>query len=102
MDDEDALIGTLLEDACLRLEDLAAACAVPPEWVIRRVQWGLLSAPGEAPAHWRFTSRDLCRARRMHALERDFEAVPELAALMADLLDDLETLRARLRRAERG
>jgi chaperone modulatory protein CbpM len=33
----------------------------------------------------------------MHALERDFDAVPELAALMADLLEELDALRARSR-----
>jgi chaperone modulatory protein CbpM len=32
----------------------------------------------------------------MRQLERDFEAVPELAALMADLLEELDELRARL------
>lgn len=102
MREEETLIAALLEDACLGLDDLAAACAVPPEWVIRHVQWGLLSVPGETPAHWRFTSVDLRRVRRMHALERDFEAVPELAALMADLMEDLDALRARLDRAKGG
>jgi chaperone modulatory protein CbpM len=33
----------------------------------------------------------------MWQLERDFEAVPELAALMADLLEELDTLRTRMR-----
>jgi chaperone modulatory protein CbpM len=32
----------------------------------------------------------------MRQIERDFEAVPELAALVADLLEELDTLRARL------
>jgi chaperone modulatory protein CbpM len=32
----------------------------------------------------------------MRQLERDFEAVPELAALMADLLEELDDLRARV------
>jgi len=35
----------------------------------------------------------------MRALERDFNAVPELAALMADLLEEMDLLRLRLRRA---
>jgi chaperone modulatory protein CbpM len=35
----------------------------------------------------------------MRQLERDFDAVPELAALVADLLEEMDTLRARLRRA---
>jgi chaperone modulatory protein CbpM len=35
----------------------------------------------------------------MRQLERDFEAVPELAALVADLLEEMDALRTRLRRA---
>jgi chaperone modulatory protein CbpM len=33
----------------------------------------------------------------MHRLDRDFDATPELAALVADLLEEIEALRARLR-----
>jgi chaperone modulatory protein CbpM len=31
----------------------------------------------------------------MRALERDFDAAPELAALVADLLEELDAVRAR-------
>jgi chaperone modulatory protein CbpM len=98
MRQEDVLIGALLEDACLTLEELSRACAVPPDWVIERVRDGLLTAPGESPSAWRFSSRDLARARQMRRFERDFDAVPELAALVVDLLDELEQVRSRLRR----
>lgn len=99
MRDEDILTGAVLEEACLTLEELAWACSVSPEWVVRHVEEGALSGLGASAADWRFTTRDLWRARHIHALERDFDAVPELAALVADLLEELETLRARLRRA---
>jgi chaperone modulatory protein CbpM len=38
----------------------------------------------------------------MRQLERDFDAVPELAALVADLLEEVDDLRGRLRRAGAG
>jgi chaperone modulatory protein CbpM len=41
----------------------------------------------------------MLRARRMLEVERAFDAAPELAALVADLLEELDTLRARLSRA---
>jgi chaperone modulatory protein CbpM len=47
---------------------------------------------------WRFSGVSLLRARRMRQLERDFDAVPELAALVADLLEEMDTLRAQTRR----
>lgn len=96
---QDPLLGALLDDACLSLDELARSCAVRHDWVIARVQDGLLATRGELPSDWRFSSRDLARARQMLRLERDFDAVPELAALFADLLEELEAMRLRLRRA---
>jgi chaperone modulatory protein CbpM len=46
---------------------------------------------------WRFRSGDLNRARRLLALERDFEANEQLAALVIDLGDEIRRLRTRLR-----
>lgn len=93
------LVGIALEGACLTLEELAAACAVEPDWVARRVSEGLIVVSGGTGGEWRFGSAALQRVRRMRALERDFEAGPELAALFADLLEELDAARSRLRRA---
>ena len=73
----------------LTLEELTVVCAVSAEWVRERVAEGLVPA--------RFDALAVRRVRRMIALERDFDAAPELAALMADLLEELDALRARLR-----
>jgi chaperone modulatory protein CbpM len=99
MPDEPILMGTVLEEACLTVDELTGVCSVSREWVVRHVEEGVLSGSGTSSAEWRFSSRDLWRARQIHALERDFDAEPQLAALVADLLEELETLRARLRRA---
>jgi chaperone modulatory protein CbpM len=99
MHEHEVLIGALLEDACLTLDELSRACAVEHDWVIEHVREGLLPALGESPEAWRFSSRELWRARQMRHIERDFEAVPELAALVADLIEELEAMRARVRRA---
>jgi len=92
-------IAVVVEDAPLSLEELAVSCTVTREWIIQHVQAGvLLVEPGSDPGRWSFTDRDLLRARRLQALERDFEANPELAGLVADLFDELDRLRVRLRR----
>jgi chaperone modulatory protein CbpM len=98
MTERELVVGIALEEACLTLEQLAAACAVEPDWVVYRVQEGLFPAPGPSRSEWRFTSHSLQRARRMRELERAFDAGPELAALVADMLDELDELRARARR----
>ena len=42
---------------------------------------------------------ELARARRLAALERDFDANPELAALVADLIEEVARLKRRLKAA---
>ncbi|MBK8182067.1 MAG: MerR family transcriptional regulator [Candidatus Competibacteraceae bacterium] len=102
MRDESILTGVVLEDACLTVEQVAYVCAISPDKIQRYVDEGLLPSRTGALAEWRFSSRELWRVRHIHSLERDFDAVPELAALVADLLEELDTLRARLRRARLG
>lgn len=97
MHDEDLLIGSLMEDSWLTLEQVAAACAVEPAWLLRHLDEGLFPHAQSMAGVWRFSGPALLRARRMRQLERDFDAVPELAALMADLLEEMDELRARLR-----
>lgn len=95
-------IALLMEDAQLTLEELATSCAVSREWIVAHVEAGVLlneAARDSDPNRWHFSGRDLLRTRRLFALERDFDANPELAGLTADLFDELERLRARLRRA---
>jgi chaperone modulatory protein CbpM len=99
MSDEEVLIGSLIEDTWLTLEQLALACTVEPEWLLVHVKEGLFPHAESMAGVWRFSSADLTRARRMRQLERDFEADPQLAALVADLLEEVADMRARLRRA---
>lgn len=84
------------EDAWLELDELAQACGAAPEWVRQLVDEGLLEP---APPHGRFGGEELARARRIRRLQRDFDASLASVALMLDLLDEIERLRARLRRA---
>jgi len=99
MRDDDILTGLVLEGHCFTLEELCAACALEPEWLLQHIEEGLFPAPEGSRAEWRFTAVGIARARRMRALERDFDAGPELAALVADMLEEMDDLRARLRRA---
>ncbi|MEW6688565.1 MAG: chaperone modulator CbpM [Pseudomonadota bacterium] len=88
----------LLEGACLTLEQLCAASALERSWLVERIEAGLVPAEGGSAASWRFSSTVLVRVRRMHDIERAYDAAPELAALVADMLEEMDALRARLRR----
>lgn len=98
MDDLD-LVGCLVDDSWLTLEQVAAACTVDAEWLLVHLDGGLFPGVESVAGVWRFSMPSILRARRMRQLERDFDAVPELAALIADLLEDADELRARLRLA---
>lgn len=99
MRDDDILIGSLMEDSWLTLEQVAAACSVDATWLLRHIEEGLFPHAESVGGTWRFSGTSLLRARRMRQLERDFDAVPELAALMADLLEEMDALRDRVRRS---
>ncbi len=97
MRDDDVLIGSLMEDSWLTLEQLAAACMVEENWLAQHLQDDLLPQVITVAGLWRLSGPSRLRARRMRQLERDFEAAPELAALVADMLGEMDSLRARLR-----
>ena len=87
------------DDAGLTLEELCSVCALEREWLVLRVREGLIPATEVGAAEWRFTATTLARVRRMRDIERTYDAAPELAALAADMLEEIDRLRARLRRA---
>jgi chaperone modulatory protein CbpM len=96
----DALPAVAPEEALLDLEALCRCALVSREWVLERVRCGLIvHAGGDSASAWRFDAATLRRVRCMAHLERHFDAVPELAALVADLHDEIDALRRRLARA---
>jgi chaperone modulatory protein CbpM len=100
--EDDFLTGSLMEESWLTLDQVAAACVVETEWLLARLDEGLLPHAECVAGVWRFSAESLRRARRMRELERNFDAVPELSALVADLLEELDQLRERLRVAGLG
>lgn len=97
MTTDQVITGVVLEKATLTLDELAQACSVERQWVVLRVEAGLLATATGGAQEWRFASAELARARRLVALERDFDANEELAGLVADLIEEVQRLRARLR-----
>lgn len=84
------------EDAELSLTEICHACEIRSEQVIEMVQEGIVAPLGQEPAEWRFPGPDLARLRRAARLQRDLELNLPGVALALDLLDEIESLRARL------
>ena len=87
----------LEEHTRLTLADLCRACAVDAERIIELVDAGVLEPQGREPAHWIFVGASLQRARTTLRLQRDLDIDLAGAALALELLDEIATLKMRLR-----
>jgi len=100
--EQDFLTGSVIGDeGVLSIEELARACSAEAQWIIELVAVGVLEPQGTEISRWRFRAADLTCARRVARLQRDFEASLEAAAVMIDLLKQIDELRARLKQAGR-
>jgi chaperone modulatory protein CbpM len=85
----------LEEQTRLTLDDLCHACAIDAQRIIELVDLGVLEPSGPEP--WHFGGASLQRARKALRLQRDFDIDLAGAALALELLNEIDTLRARLR-----
>ncbi len=83
------LTGVLVEE--VTLDEAARICRVEVDWLACRIQEGFF--PGVDMDI--FPAKSLLRARRMIEIERNFDASVELAALVADLLEEIDQLKGR-------
>ena len=63
---------------------------------------GAFEPHGAGPHEWRFSGTELRRVRTAHHLAHDLEINPPGIALVLELLDEIEALRANPRRARKG
>ncbi len=95
------LTGILLDERTeLSLKELSWACSSSAEWVIELVEEGVLEPSGQEQAQWRFSGTSLLRARTAMRLQHDLDINLAGVALALNLMDQIETMRERLRRIE--
>jgi chaperone modulatory protein CbpM len=86
----------LEEQTELTLADLCRACAAETELIIEMVDEGVLSPAGQMPTQWRFSGLHLQHAKVAVRLQRDLGVNLQGAALVLQLLEEMDVLRARL------
>jgi len=86
------------DESLLSLAELCHLCRVDADHIQLLVEEGVLEPSGTSPGQWRFESLCIRRVRRVVRLERDLGVNLAGAALAAELLDEIDRLRARLRR----
>jgi chaperone modulatory protein CbpM len=93
------LSGCILEEETeLTLGELCRACAVHAECIVELVEEGVLEPVGHSAVQWRFAGASLRRARVVLRLREDLGVNTAGAALILDLMDEIESLRAQLKR----
>ncbi|MFY9478934.1 MAG: MerR family transcriptional regulator [Aquabacterium sp.] len=101
MSDITVIIEAPLEELWFDLDDLCRLGVVEACWLEQRLADGALLACPDAPDATRcYNAVTLTRLRRLACLERDFDALPELAALVADLEEEVRRLQDRLKTLE--
>ncbi len=90
--------GTVLEDesATLSVAELCRACGVHAELIAEYVEYGILEPQGQEVMAWQFSAISLRRAQRALRLQEDLNINAAGIALVLELLDEVNELRARL------
>ena len=81
------------------LVELCRVCSATEEQVAELVFEGVLEPAGQRLEEWRFAGASLRRARLALRLTRDLEINAAGVALVLDMLDEIESLKARLARS---
>lgn len=87
------------EEIVFSLSGLCQAAGASPAQVLALVDEGALQPTGDAPQLWAFAGPSLRTTRAALPLNVDLAIGTAGAALVLDLLEEIGTLRAKLRRA---
>ncbi len=93
--------GILEEDKSFTLSELCSVCSVRAVCVVELVEEGILDPLGREPAQWRFSGASLLRVRTVLRLQHDLALNLPGAALVMDLLDEIDRLKRRAQLLER-
>jgi chaperone modulatory protein CbpM len=89
--------GVLLdEQVYYSLKDVCHVCGCQTEWVVALVEQGVLHPSGGSSQVWQFPGSSLHKAMKARRLQQDLNLNLSGVALVIDLLEEIESLRARL------
>ena len=92
-----AAVVVIAEDKRLSLGEVCECCGLAADQLLDLVSEGLLQPEGPEPRRWQFSTHDLTRLRVALRLQHDLDLNLAGTALALQLLDELQSLRARVR-----
>ena len=98
--EERMLTGIVLdEEHEITVEEVTQFCAVRHEKIMQLVMEGIIEPRDARSGEWRFSGRALVRAKKAIRLESDLDVNLSAVAIILDLLDEIDALRATLGRS---
>lgn len=99
--EEHIFTGVIIDDNWqATFTELCQTCDVDAELVIRMIEHGLLEPQGQSDVDWRFDAKDLRRLQKALRLYRDLQINLNGIALALDLMEEIESLREKIKRLE--
>lgn len=97
-------IGTIIEEDNISLEQLCQLCGTNAEWILSLVQESIIEPEPSAdePPTWRFSGICLTKVRSALRLQNDLGVNLAGIALVFDLMNELDSLRAQLHTLNKG
>lgn len=94
IENEPYLVAEMLDEV-RSLDELCQASNVEANWIAELVEHGVVQPIGGA-VPWRFTSVSIIRVAKAQRLERDLGLNVAGVAMVLDLIEEIDSLRARL------
>jgi chaperone modulatory protein CbpM len=97
----DPLQPQLLEGEVLRVEEMARLCCVTTDWLHERIEQEVIHAVHREGTYY-LSSATVIRVQQVAKIEQTYDADPQLAALVADLVEEVQQLRRQIYRHKTG
>jgi chaperone modulatory protein CbpM len=91
----------LIEGEALHIEEMAKLCCVSTQWIHTRIEQEVIDAVIKDGQYY-FTGSSVVRVEQLARIEQTYDADPQLAALVADLIEEVRNLRRQLNRVSSG
>ncbi|RDI41812.1 chaperone modulator CbpM [Aquicella lusitana] len=95
------IIADYTSDTPVSLEEICEICNISADFIQDLIEYEIVHPEGELPEEWQFDLDELQRIKTALRLQRDLEVNLAGVAVVLDLLDEMERLRARMAMLEK-
>lgn len=92
------IVGQLVdENTRIHVTELCHICHIEPDFIIEMVEFGILEPEGDTSENWQFRGPDVYVTKTVLRLQRDLEVNLSGAAVIVQMMEEVEELRQKIR-----